>query len=105
VAREATLRFLQHFHALPPGWQEELSDADTGPQRVIEITDLVTIESDDFEFLRPVHGLMCVPAAGTALARDGKRLLRTPYDECVLVMPTRRPRRGETAVRLGRCVA
>jgi hypothetical protein len=28
----------------------------------------------------------------------------TPYDDCVLIMPTRRPRRGETAVRLGRFV-
>jgi len=46
-----------------------------------------------------------VPAAGTLLARDGAREIRTPYDDCVLVMPTRRPRRGETAVRLGRRVS
>jgi hypothetical protein len=53
----------------------------------------------------PVHGLMTVPRRGTLLARDGGLPVRTPYDECVLIMPTRRPRRGETAVRLGRYVS
>ena len=28
----------------------------------------------------------------------------TPHDDCVLIMPTRRPKRGETAVRLGRYI-
>jgi len=45
-----------------------------------------------------------VPKAGTLLARDGSVEVTTPYDDCVLIMPTRRPKKGETAVRLGRCV-
>jgi len=45
-----------------------------------------------------------VPKAGTLLARDGGVEVTTPYDDCVLIMPTRRPKKGETAVRLGRCV-
>ena len=64
-----------------------------------------SITSDDFQFEMPVHGLMTVPRRGTLLARDGGSPVRTPYDECVLIMPTRRPRRGETAVRLGRYVS
>jgi hypothetical protein len=43
-----------------------------------------------------------IPAAGTLLARDGDDEVRTPYDNCVLIMPTQRPKPGETAVRLGR---
>jgi hypothetical protein len=39
------------------------------------------------------------------LARDGGAEIHTPYDECVLIMPTRRPKKGETAVRLGRIVS
>jgi hypothetical protein len=30
--------------------------------------------------------------------------VRTPYDDCVLIMPSRRSGRGQTAVRLGRYV-
>ena len=52
----------------------------------------------------PVAGLTVVPARGTLLARDGSHDVVTPYDDCVLIMPTRRPKRGETAVRLGRFV-
>ena len=57
-----------------------------------------------FAFALPVHGLAVVPKAGTLLARDGDTDVRTPYDDCVLIMPTRRPKKGETAVRLGRFV-
>ena len=46
-----------------------------------------------------------VPEAGTLLARDGDAEIATPYDDCVLIMPTRRPKKGETAVRLGRFVS
>ena len=42
--------------------------------------------------------------SGTLIGRDGDREIRTPYSDCVLIMPTRRPRKGETAVRLGRFV-
>jgi hypothetical protein len=73
-------------------------------QKVIEVIDVVTIATDDFAFALPVHGLAVVPAAGTLLARDGAAEVRTPCDDCVLVMPTRRPKKGETAVRLGRFV-
>ena len=46
-----------------------------------------------------------MPRAGTLVARDGDTEIRTPYDECALVMPMRRRARpGDTAVRLGRFV-
>ena len=45
-----------------------------------------------------------VAKGGTLLARDGDAEVVTPYDNCVLIMPTRRPKKGETAVRLGRFV-
>jgi hypothetical protein len=64
----------------------------------------VTIASDRFAFALPVHGLMVIPKAGTLLATDADREVRTPHDDCVLIMPTRRPKVGETAVRLGRFV-
>ncbi len=101
VAREAMLRLLTHMDQLdeclrlPPA---------APPQVVLEVTETVTITSPEFAFALPVHGLAVIPRAGTLLARDGARAICTPYDGCVLVMPTRRPRVGETAVRLGRRV-
>jgi len=71
-------------------------------QRVITVTQAVTITSDRFEFLRDYRGLEVIPRQGTVIARDGGREVRTPYDNCVLIMPSRRLNRGQTAVRLGR---
>jgi predicted deacylase len=87
-----------------------LSEADAAPWRarprealrVIQVTDRVTIQSDDFCFFDAYQGLEIIPRAGTVIARDGRREIRTPYDDCVLIMPSRRFSRGQTAVRLGR---
>ena len=46
-----------------------------------------------------------IPEAGTVIAYDGTLPVRTPYDHCVLIMPSRRLAPGFTAVRLGRFVA
>ena len=81
------------------------TDAEPPPQRVIEVTHAITIASDRFRFLGDYKGLEVIPTAGTEIARDGDRVVRTPYDSCVLIMPTRRVIAGQTAVRLGRDVA
>jgi hypothetical protein len=105
VARQVLLRFLRHFGMADPDFLDEhLDSAPLSAQRAIEVTDAVTIATDAFAFALPVAGLDVVPKAGTLLARDAEREIRTRYDDTVLVMPTRRPRRGETAVRLGRFV-
>jgi predicted deacylase len=75
------------------------------PQRVIQVTDRVTIQGEDFRFFAPYEGFEVIPHAGTPIARDGGRDIRTPYDDCVLIMPSRRFSRGQTAVRLGRIEA
>jgi predicted deacylase len=105
VARQATLRFLAHFGLAGRAFVDaHLSEVPPPAQTAIEVTDAVTIESDAFSFAMPVQGLAVVKERGTLLARDGTRDVVTPYDDCVLIMPTRRPKRGETAVRLGRFV-
>ena len=64
----------------------------------------MTIASDLFRFARPVEGLDVIVKADTLLAHDDDVEVRTPYENSVLVMPTRRPKKGETAVRIGRYV-
>jgi predicted deacylase len=106
VALQSSLRFLRHFGMAPSAFLDaHLDAAPLPPQRAIAVTDAVTIETDAFAFAMPVEGLQTVADAGTLLARDGDREVCTPYDDCVLIMPTRRPRKGETAVRLGRHVS
>lgn len=106
VARQCTLRFLRHFGMAEPDFVDAHVDrAPLAPQKAIEVTDAVTIASDHFEFAMPVRGLLVVERASTLLARDDGTEIRTPYDQCVLIMPTRRPKKGETAVRLGRFVS
>ena len=105
VARQVTLLFMRTFGLADPAFLEQhLEPLPMPAQKVIEVTDAITIGTDAFAFAIPVHGLSVVPMAGTLLARDGNVSIRTPYDDCVLIMPTRRPRKGETAVRLGRIV-
>jgi predicted deacylase len=105
VAKQATLRFLRHFGMADPAFLDAYLESVPEPtQKLIEVTAVVTIATDDFAFVVPVQGLAMVPAAGTVLAKDGGADVCTPYDDCVLIMPTRRPKKGETAVRLGRFV-
>ena len=105
VARQATLLFLRHFGMAEQAFLDQFVEPLPMPaQKVIEVTDAVTITTDAFAFTIPVHGLSVVERGGTLLARDGDAEIHTPYDYCVLIMPTRRPRTGETAVRLGRFI-
>jgi predicted deacylase len=105
VAKQASLRFLRHFGMVDAAFLDaHLEPAPMPAQQVIEVTAAVTIGSDAFAFAVPFAGLAVVPTAGTLLARDGEVEIFTPYDNCVLIMPTRRPKKGETAVRLGRFV-
>ena len=69
---------------------------------MLEISGPVTIQSDSFRFVRPFNGLEVIPETGTVIAYDDETPITTPYDDCVLLMPTRRLWKGQTAVRLGR---
>ncbi len=102
MAIDTMRRFLAVSGVLPPAEAARLLAAPALPQRVVSVTDAITIASDRFEFTAAYRGLEVIPRAGTLIARDGDREVRTPYDECVLIMPSRRLVRGQTAVRLGR---
>jgi len=75
------------------------------PPRVAEVTHAITAATGGFSFVRPFRGGDVVKRARTLIATDGGHEIRTPYDDCVLVMPSLRPSRGHTAVRLARVVA
>lgn len=72
------------------------------PPRFAEVTRVITATTGRFAFVRPFRGGEVIPARGTLLAHDGSAEIRTPYDDCLMVMPSHRTGRGHTAVRLAR---
>jgi predicted deacylase len=105
VAYATALRFLAAFDMLDPTFAAAEEEASEGPaQRFIEVTDVVTIETEAFAFAERYRSLDVIPATGTLIARDGEREVRTPYDDCVLIMPAKKIKPSLTAVRLGRFV-
>ena len=103
VAIQVTLRFLLQLGLIDRDIAGDLLPAATA-QKFIEVTDAVTIQTESFRFAGDYRGLEVIGAAGTVLGHDGDTPVRTPYDDCVLIMPSRRLYRGQTAVRLGRFV-
>ncbi|MDB5872006.1 MAG: succinylglutamate desuccinylase/aspartoacylase [Ramlibacter sp.] len=105
-AANALMRFLIQAGSLnhagvPREWL--LPDADATP--AVEVTHPVVARSMDFAFLGRFSGGEVIGKAGTAIALDGGEPVVTPYDECVLVMPSlRQLRPGVTVVRLGAIV-
>jgi len=76
--------------------------AETSPMRVANVTTAVTAITSQFSFMDQYHGGDIIPARNTLIAMDGTTEIRTPHDDCLLVMPALRPSRGHTAVRLAR---
>jgi predicted deacylase len=76
--------------------------APPAPARLAEVTHTVTARTPGFAFVRPFRGGEVVKERNTLIALDGEREVRTPHDDCVLVMPSLRTLPGQTAVRLAR---
>ena len=104
VAIDTTLRFLQVTGTLDPAFvQPRLRLTPPAKQRVVRVTEPITASSASFRFAKPWKGLEVIEKAGTVVAMDGDKIWRTPYDDCVLVMPsTAHVKPGNTMVRLGR---
>ena len=103
VAKQVTLRFLKHFGTVDADWLDKhLDQAATVPsQRVIDISTVVTHVGAEFRWIWPVRGLEVIADAGTLIAMDGEREIRTPHADAVMVMPVPHPKPGQTAVRIG----
>jgi predicted deacylase len=95
-AYDITLRFLATTGII---------DGPTTPsakaQRLLDVTHVITASSDQFAFAEPFQGLAILPKAGTIVAHDGSAAISTPYDNCVIIMPSTRVGPGQTAVRFG----
>lgn len=85
--------------ALPPA-----PPAHAARRRYAQVTEAVTASTAGFAFTQTYRGGDVIARRNTLIALDGDTEIRTPHDECLLVMPSLRPSRGHTAVRLARLV-
>jgi predicted deacylase len=104
VARDVSARFLLLAGVIdevdvPAGWLAPLPDT----MHVVRVTQPVVATSMDFRFAGPYTGLEIFEKAGTVIGWSDGEPVVTPYDNCMLVMPSlRQLRPGVTVVRLGR---
>jgi predicted deacylase len=103
IACSIMWRFLRHFDMLDREWLDGLIGSDAlAAQRVIDIVEVVTMNSERFQWSKPLAGLEVIAKAGTLIATDGTREIRTPHNDAVMVMPVPNPKVRQTAVRIGR---
>ncbi len=69
------------------------------PSRFALVTDVITARTSTFSFTHEWHGGEVVEKRDTLIGTDGETEVRTPYDNCLLVMPSLRPAKGHTAIR------
>ncbi len=106
VARNVLMRFLLQAGALeeadvPTGWLQPQAT----PPPPIEVTGRVVAGSMQFAFTQEFQGGETIAEAGSVIAHDAGQAVRTPHDDCVLVMPSvRQLQPGVTTVRFGRRV-
>lgn len=114
VAQDMCLRFLEQAGTLDadrlaaalPGWRLP----DTPRQWALTVDGAAVARSERFAFTGPFTGLEVFAHAGTVIGHhDGPgqgEAVTTPYDDCVLVMPSmRQARAGVTVVRFARLAA
>jgi predicted deacylase len=94
---------LRHF-GMAPATHPALPPVPPKRQRFAEVTDAVAAATSNFAFVQSWHGGEVIARRNTLIALDGTAEIRTPYDDCLLVMPSLRPSRGHTAVRLAKFI-
>jgi len=103
AAIDTALHFLSALDMVDPGFAaEHVTHPRVPDQLVLEVTDGYAISTADFYFAQDFNGLERFPEKGSVVAVDGGKELRTPYDDCVLIMPNHRAVQGQRAFRLGR---
>ena len=97
LAIEAMVRFLIALGTISRDQVESFGT--TQSQKFYSVVEAVTIESERFTFAKQFIGGEVIANAGTLVGYDGDRSIRTPANNTMLVMPSKRLWRGQTAVR------
>ncbi len=105
IALDTALFFLRAVDFIDSDFfKAHVIDSEPAPQRVLEVTGGLATETDDFQFVEDFSGLESFTNAGTVIALDGGKEVRTPHDDCILVMPNPHARKGMRVLRFARDV-
>jgi hypothetical protein len=104
VAIDTLLRFLRFTNTISAAFAEQHARiVPVEHQTLIRVTEPVVARSMAFRFEQAFQGLEVIAKRGDVIARDGETLIRAPYDNTVLVMPSMAHLSvGTTMVRLGK---
>ena len=105
VALDTALHFLRACNVVDINFiNDRLSPAAKNPElaEMWDVTDGITALTDDFQFCEEYVGMEIIESEGTKIAQDGDLDIKTPYDNCLLMMPNHRPGAGVRKLRLCR---
>lgn len=106
VALDMALWFMAASGAIDESYAKaRASGPKPARQRIMEVTGGVSAETAEFRFVEKFIGLERFAKKGAVVAMDGGKTVVTPHDDCVLIMPTQNPRKGERVLRFAREVA
>ena len=105
AAMDTALHFLRASKAVTSSFIDaHLSETGKAPPtaEMWDVTAGITSATADFKFVEPYVGMEVIAAADTVIAHDGPTEIKTPYDDCLLMMPNHRPGAGVRKLRLCR---
>ena len=103
VALDTALRFLGVTGAIDAETMaKHVHEKSPRPQTMVDVSGGYSAKTERFKFVKEFIGLEHFPQAGSAIAVDGEESVTTPHDDCYLVMPNHRAKKGDRALRFAR---
>ncbi|MBC7134467.1 MAG: succinylglutamate desuccinylase/aspartoacylase family protein [Oceanibaculum nanhaiense] len=105
VAMDTAMHFLRVSGVVDPAViaRNLTPEGKTPPKAQIwEVTGGLTAKTEDFRFAEEYIGMEVIEKAGTPIAYDDGETLVTPYDDCLLMMPSYKQGVGMRKLRLCR---
>ena len=101
IAKETLIKFLRSIQIMKNDFGlEYLSNSKKiGNSDVFKVGEIVTIKTENFVFEKDWQGFEKIKK-GTIIGNDDGKIIYAPFDETILIMPTKRLFPGKTAVRL-----
>ena len=102
VAIETLIKFLRHTGVMDNNFGEDIISNEIVSSNQIEVFkvgEIVTIKTNSFKFEKNWQGFDKL-TKGSVIGKDGDEIIYAPFEETILIMPTKRLFPGKTAVRL-----
>jgi len=102
VAIETLIKFLRHTGVMDNNFGEDIISNEIVSSNQIEVFkvgEIVTIKTNNFKFEKNWQGFDKL-TKDSVIGKDGDEIIYAPFEETILIMPTKRLFPGKTAVRL-----